>query len=172
MPTLTSRATVVQALARREAELLDQPPASGHVLLALVWEGGGLAARALADAGLSQGDEDEIRTRLAAAADSERGTSAVELRRTAARIAADLGHDYIGTEHQLPALIDDAALGETILPAGVRQRAGARLRENVPAPTIRNSETVRVGRPSTAPCSCRLKPDGSSNVVLITRSRC
>jgi hypothetical protein len=151
MPTLTPRATVVQALARREAELLDQPPASGHVLLALVWEGGGLAARALAGAGLSEGADEEIRTRLAAAAESERGTSAVELQRTAARIAAGLGHDHLGTEHQLLALIDDATLGETILPAGVRQRAGARLRENVPAPTIRDSETARVGETVEGP---------------------
>jgi hypothetical protein len=45
----------MQALARREAELLGQPSASGHVIVALIWEGGGLAAHALEDLGLPKG---------------------------------------------------------------------------------------------------------------------
>jgi hypothetical protein len=49
-------------LAEREAELLGQPPSSGHVLVALIWDGGGIAAAALRDFGL--GDAEEVRLRL------------------------------------------------------------------------------------------------------------
>jgi hypothetical protein len=122
MPPLTPQATVVEAVARHEAELLDQPAASGHVVVAIIWTGGGLGSAALAQAGLPKGSEEEVRQRLANATESERGGSTVALLVQAARIASDLGHDYVGTEHQLLAVIRDPSLGEKVLPAGVRQR--------------------------------------------------
>ena len=61
MLRLTPRATAIVALARREAESLGQPCTSGHVLVVLIWEAGGVAARALSEAGLAKGSEDVVR---------------------------------------------------------------------------------------------------------------
>jgi ATP-dependent Clp protease ATP-binding subunit ClpA len=121
----------VQALARREAELLGQSPASGHVLVALIWEGGGLAAQALADAGLPKSAEEDIRQRLDDAPDSQRGMAAIELQHQAAVIANDLGHDYVGTEHQLLAITRDESLSEGVLSADVRRDASAGAHERM-----------------------------------------
>jgi hypothetical protein len=125
MLRVTPRATVVHALARREAELLDQAAASGHVLVALIWEGGGMAAAALAEVGLPKGSDHEIRQRLTDAPDSERGVLAADLHGQAAVIAAGLGHDYIGTEHQLLAIAKDETLADAVLPWEARERAAA-----------------------------------------------
>lgn len=131
MPSLTPRATVIQTLARREAELLDQPPASGHVLVALIWEGGGLASAALADAGLPKGVDEDIRRRLADAPDGQQGMELFELLRQAAVVANDLGHDYVGTEHQLLVISRDESLSEEVLAADVRRHARARVHERL-----------------------------------------
>ena len=138
MPSLTPRATVVRALAIREAELLDQAPASGHVLVALIWEGGGVASAALADAGLPKGADHEVRERLADAADLDRGMGADALLGAAGKIARDFGHDYVGTEHQLLAIVADSSLGAAVLAPDVRNRAAARVRSVL---TERASET-------------------------------
>lgn len=128
MPSLTPRATVVRALAIREAELLDQAPASGHVLVALIWEGGGVAATALAGAGLPKGADHEVRERLAGAADLDLGMGADALLGAAGKIACDFGRDYLGTEHQLLAIVADSSLGAVILPPDVRNRAAVAVR--------------------------------------------
>jgi hypothetical protein len=112
--------------------LLDQPPTSGHVLVALIWEGGGLAAHVLADVGLGKGTDEDIRERLVGTSDSQRGVGLVELQYQAAVIAADLGHDYVGTEHQLLAIAGDEALGHVVLAAEVRQRAAASVNKRLP----------------------------------------
>ena len=132
MPSFTPRATAVHALARREAELLDQVPASGHVLVALIWEGGGIAAAALTEVGLAKSADRDIRRRLADASDSERGIGADDLHRAAAGIATDLGHAYVGTDHQLLAIINDASLSETVLRADLRERASAQVHGRLP----------------------------------------
>jgi ATP-dependent Clp protease ATP-binding subunit ClpC len=131
MPSLTPRATAVRALATREAELLSQPPASGHVLVVLIWEAGGVAARALSEVGLGKGTENDLRRWLSGAPESERGMGEGELMHAAAKVANELGHNYVGTEHQLLAIIADVALGDGALTADMRDRAGARVREIV-----------------------------------------
>lgn len=134
MLPVTPRATVVEALARREAELLEQAPASGHVLIALIWEGGGLAAHALTAAGLPKGAEDDLRQRLALTPDSERGVNSHKLLVLAARIAAELSHDHVGTEHLLLAIRDDGNLGEAVLARDIRDAASAWVREKLQRP--------------------------------------
>ena len=47
----------------------------------------------------------------------------------AAKIARELGHDYIGTEHQLLAIIRDSTLSDAVFPAEARERAGAYVRD-------------------------------------------
>lgn len=129
MLRVTPRATVVLALARREAELLDQPACSGHVLVALIWEGGGVGAAALTAAGLARGSDQEIRGQLARASDEERGMSIMELQVLAGHLASELGHDYVGTEHQLLALTRDSGLGEQIISDEPRLAAARRCHE-------------------------------------------
>ncbi len=129
MLRLTPRATAVVALARQEAESLGQPCASGHVLVVLIWEAGGLAARALSDAGFATGSEGAVRRWLAGAPERERGMTLNELLRAAEKVAVELGHNYLGTEHQLLAVTQDTALGADAFPTDQRELARAHLRE-------------------------------------------
>jgi Clp amino terminal domain, pathogenicity island component len=130
MLRLTPRATAVVALARREAELLGQPCTSGHVLVVLIWEAGGVAARALSEVGLAKGSEDVVRRWLSGAPQSERGMALDELLHAADKVAGELGHNYLGTEHQLLAIAADDYLGDDAFPADVRELAGAHVRES------------------------------------------
>jgi ATP-dependent Clp protease ATP-binding subunit ClpC len=129
MLRLTPRATAVVALARREAESLGQPCTSGHVLVVLIWEAGGVAARALSEVGLAKGSEDVVRRWLSGAPLSERGMTLDELLHAAEKAAGDLGHNYLGTEHQLLAVTEDDSLGADAFPADVRELARAHVRE-------------------------------------------
>jgi ATP-dependent Clp protease ATP-binding subunit ClpA len=129
MLRFTPRATAVVALARREAESLGQPCTSGHVLVVLIWEAGGVAARALSEAGLAKGSEDALRRWLKGAPQSERGMALGELLHAAEKVAVELGHNYLGTEHQLLAITEDDSLGTDAFPADLRELAGAHVRE-------------------------------------------
>jgi hypothetical protein len=129
MLRLTPRAAAVVALARQEAESLGQPCASGHVLVVLIWEAGGLAARALAEAGFASGSEDAVHRWLAGAPERERGMALEDLLHAAEKVAVDLGHNYLGTEHQLLAITEDACLGADAFPTERRALARAHLRE-------------------------------------------
>jgi Clp amino terminal domain, pathogenicity island component len=93
------------------------------MLVAISWEAGGIAAQALAEAGLPKGAEIELRSRLAKAPPQQRGTTRCYDK--AVKIAIDRGHDYLGTEHQLLAILNDPALSELLFPAETRDRAGA-----------------------------------------------
>jgi hypothetical protein len=127
MPSVTTRATTIDALARREGELLGQDPAAGHLLVALVWEGGGIAAIALADGGLAKGTEARLREQLAGTPSAERGASLGATLGSAATIAAELGDDWIGTEHQVLAIVRDATLGEAVFSRSARERTENRV---------------------------------------------
>ena len=129
MLRFTPRATAVVALARREAESLGQPCTSGHVFVVLIWEAGGVAARALSDAGLTKGSEEVVRRWLGGAPESERGMTLDELLHAAEKVAGELGHNYLGTEHQLLAITEDESLGADAFPAELRELAGAHVRE-------------------------------------------
>jgi hypothetical protein len=121
MSSLTPRATVVLRLAEREAELLDQPPSSGHVLVAMIWDGGGVAAAALRDVGVT--DAEDIRTRLRLEEDSRLGMDLHSLIGAAGSEADALGHEYVGTEHELLAITRDASLGDDVMAEGLREQA-------------------------------------------------
>ena len=125
----TPRATAVVALARREAVALGQPCTPGHVLVVLIWEAGGVAARALSEVGLAKGSEDVVRRWLSGAPQSERGMALDELLHAAEKAAGELGHNYLGTEHQPLAITEDDSLGADAFPADLREHAGAHVRE-------------------------------------------
>lgn len=132
MLRLTPRATAVVALACQEAESRGQRCGSGHVLAVLIWEAGGVAARALSEVGLARGSEDGLRRWLSRAPESELGMPLDELLSSAERVAVELGHNYLGTEHQLLAITEDDSLGADSFPAGMRELARAYLCEGRP----------------------------------------
>jgi ATP-dependent Clp protease ATP-binding subunit ClpC len=129
MLRLTPRATAVVGLARQEADSLGQPCTSGHVLVVLIWEAGGVAARALREVGLARGSEDVVRRWLSDAPESELGMGLDELLLAAEKLARGLGHNYLGTEHQLLAITEDDSLGAAAFPADLRQLAGSHVRK-------------------------------------------
>jgi hypothetical protein len=138
--SVTPRANVVQHLAVCEAELLNQRPRSGHVMVALIWEAGGIAAKGLADAGLPKGSEATVRGRLAAASLDACGMDAHSLLSRAGVVAGDLGHGWIVTEQQLLALTADASLSADVLPSEIATRAAQRAREILAEAERRRSE--------------------------------
>ncbi|HEX9543049.1 MAG TPA: Clp protease N-terminal domain-containing protein, partial [Streptosporangiaceae bacterium] len=108
----TDRARRVVVLAQEEARMLHHTHiGTEHILLGLIGEGGGVAARALESPGISleavRQHVGEITGRGQQAPSGHipftpRATRVLEL---SLREALQLGHDYIGTEHLLLGLI-------------------------------------------------------------------
>ncbi len=124
----TDRARRVVVLAQDEARALGHDYiGSEHLLLGLIEEGGGLAAKALESLGVSAA---ELRAGVAEMVDPGQQSPATahipftpqakQVLRLALGEAQRLGHNYIGTEHLLLALIserDDVA-GRVLAAAG------------------------------------------------------
>jgi ATP-dependent Clp protease ATP-binding subunit ClpA len=126
----TDRARRVVVLAQEEARMLDHGYiGTEHILLGLIHEGDGVAAKALRALGISlqavRGEVEELIGRGQAAQTGHipftpRAKKVLEL---SLREALTLGHDYIGTEHILLGLIRE---GEGVA-AQVLQKLGADL---------------------------------------------
>jgi ATP-dependent Clp protease ATP-binding subunit ClpC len=130
MPSLSPHATVIRALAEREAELLQHGriPTTGHALIAILWEGKGVAARVLREVGLDGGHAEIVRQRVRQLPAGSRGKAFAGL---GAAEASELGHDYIGTEHKLLAITRDESLDASVLDGHARQRVRERVLEIV-----------------------------------------
>jgi ATP-dependent Clp protease ATP-binding subunit ClpA len=143
---LTPRVRRVLAMAEDEAVALRQSEiGTEHVLLGLLREGRGLAARALHQLGVEPAElAQRIRARLVPASFGPEGQielspgarSAVEMARTE---ASRLHHDYVGTEHLLlgllrdgegPAFVTLSGAGVTL--ASARQEVVALMNESTP----------------------------------------
>jgi ATP-dependent Clp protease ATP-binding subunit ClpA len=146
---LTPRARRVLSLAEDEARALRQAEVgTEHVLLGLLREGRGLAARALRDLGVEPAQLGQrVRSRLPLA---EVGPSGAVTLSPGARSALDaaraeavrLHHDYVGTEHLLLGLLRDGEgpafvtlVGIGITLEGARRQIIAILNESAPEPT-------------------------------------
>jgi ATP-dependent Clp protease ATP-binding subunit ClpC len=126
----TDAARRAVVLAQEEARLLNHNYiGTEHILLGLVHEGEGVAARALASLGISR---DDVREEVVAIVGEGKGAPAGHVPFTprakkvlelALREALQLGHNYIGTEHILLGLVRE---GEGVA-AQVLQRRGANL---------------------------------------------
>jgi Clp amino terminal domain, pathogenicity island component/UvrB/uvrC motif len=131
----TDRARRVVVLAQEEARMLNHNYiGTEHLLLGLIHEGEGVAARALESLGVSL---DAVRQQVKEIIGqgeqaptghipfTPRAKKVIEL---AGREASDLGHDYVGTEHLLLGLIreGDGVAAQTLARLGV-DLAGARL---------------------------------------------
>jgi len=108
----TKRAQRVLHLAREEAQRMNYPyVGTEHLLLGLIREGEGVAARVLADMGI---DADKVRAAVAQMVEPAEAQGILEVTLTprAKRVlelaideARRLGHNYVGTEHLLLGLI-------------------------------------------------------------------
>ncbi|HEX7898645.1 MAG TPA: Clp protease N-terminal domain-containing protein [Planctomycetota bacterium] len=112
----TPRLKKVIDLARIEASGVGaSAPGSEHLLLGIALEGGSVPAKVLAKYGI---DPDGIRRDLSGAASSD------DLLAAAEAVALKLGHDVVGTEHLLLALIEDwdTAAARLLIRKGVSPR--------------------------------------------------
>jgi ATP-dependent Clp protease ATP-binding subunit ClpA len=133
----TDRARRVVVLAQEEARMLDHNyVGTEHILLALVREGEGVAAKALESLGIrleavrQQVEEIIGRGKKASAGHIPFTPRAKKVLELSLRESLQLGHDYIGTEHILLGLLRE---GEGVA-AQVLVRLGAdlnRVREQV-----------------------------------------
>ncbi len=124
----TDRVRKIMPLAREHASRLGHAAvAPGHLLLAILEEGTGVAAQVVRNAGI---DVEELRAAVEAASAAPGGAVGPRLPITpdlravleaAVVEAQDLGHDYVGSEHLLLALVDsgDSAAGGLLIAAGL-----------------------------------------------------
>jgi ATP-dependent Clp protease ATP-binding subunit ClpA len=133
----TDRARHVLVIAQDEAQLLGHSHiGTEHILLALVREGEGVAARALELLGVRLGDLRRLVEAMVGPADSAdseptgspsftpRAKKVLEL---SLREALQLGHNYIGTEHMLLGLVREReGVGAQVLKASGVELAAVR----------------------------------------------
>ena len=173
----TDRAQRVVVLAQEEARMLNHNYlGTEHLLLGLVHEGEGVAARALESLGISLGSvrqqvEEIIGQGQQAPAGhipfTPRAKKVIEL---AQREANDLGHNYIGTEHLLLGLVREGEgvaaqvlvkLGADL--AGVRQQVVHLLHD--PAGSVVPGQRRRRGKRARA----RLMDDALARIDALDR---
>jgi ATP-dependent Clp protease ATP-binding subunit ClpC len=108
----TDRARRVLVLAQEEARLLNHSfIGTEHILLGLIHEGEGLAAKALESLGISlEAVRDKVEETIGPAGTAPTGSPpftprAKKVLELSLREALQLGHNYIGTEHMLLGLV-------------------------------------------------------------------
>ena len=128
----TDRARRVLVLAQEEARLLNHNfIGTEHILLGLIHEGEGVAAKALESLGISlEGVREKVEETIGPAGSSTTGSPpftprAKKVLELSLREALQLGHNYIGTEHMLLGLVGE---GEGVA-AQVLVSSGADLSE-------------------------------------------
>ena len=140
----TDRARRVLVLAQEEARLLNHNfIGTEHILLGLIHEGEGVAAKALESLGISlEAVREKVEETIGPAGSSTTGSPpftprAKKVLELSLREALQLGHNYIGTEHLLLALYR----GQSGVAKQVLEQLGASeaaVREKVLAALARN----------------------------------
>jgi ATP-dependent Clp protease ATP-binding subunit ClpC len=169
----TDRARRVMALAQEEARLHHSGVGTEHILLGLIQEGEGVAAKALESLGLSlETVRQQVQDIIGPAQQPPSGPSRFSPRaktvlKLSLREALQLGHHYIGTEHLLLGLMREGeGVAAQVLvrlgvdPSGVRQQVIKLLQG------YQGQEEPESGR--TAPPSGRGRPgrDGLLTEIL------
>jgi ATP-dependent Clp protease ATP-binding subunit ClpA len=113
----TDRARRVLVLAQEEARLLNHSfIGTEHILLGLIHEGEGVAAKALESLGISlEAVRDKVEETIVPAGTAPTGSPpftprAKKVLELSLREALQLGHNYIGTEHMLLGLVREGEL--------------------------------------------------------------
>jgi len=160
----TDRARRVVVLAQEEARLLNHNYiGTEHILLGLIHEGEGVAARALESMGISlESVRSQVVEIIGQGAQAPSGhipftPRAKKVLELSLREALQLGHNYIGTEHILLGLIRE---GEGVA-AQVLQKLGAELHK-VRQTVIQLLSGAQGDEPSSEPSSSSGRGRGSS----------
>jgi ATP-dependent Clp protease ATP-binding subunit ClpC len=121
----TDRARRVLVLAQEEARLLNHSfIGTEHILLGLIHEGEGVAAKALESLGISlEAVREKVEETIGMAGTAPSGSPpftprAKKVLELSLREALQLGHSYIGTEHMLLGLVRE---GEGVAATGAGQ---------------------------------------------------
>jgi ATP-dependent Clp protease ATP-binding subunit ClpC len=163
----TDRARRVLVLAQEEARLLNHSfIGTEHILLGLIHEGEGVAAKALESLGISlEAVREKVEETIGPAGSAPTGSPpftprAKKVLELSLREALQLGHNYIGTEHMLLGLVreGEGVAAQVLISLGadlakVRQQviqliSGYQGREgalNEPAPGIARLQRRRAG---------------------------
>lgn len=105
MLQVTPRLTAVLLLAKREAEVLGHAECGAeHVLLALLWEGHGVAAQVLQSLHASDDIREMLLTRMRSSSYRPGEVAMSQLLDDAGEEAKRRGDTYLGTEHVLLAM--------------------------------------------------------------------
>src|SRR6266513_154098 len=162
----TDRARRVLVLAQEEARLLNHNfIGTEHILLGLIHEGEGVAAKALESLGISlEAVREKVEETIGPAGSSTTGSPpftprAKKVLELSLREALQLGHNYIGTEHMLLGLVRE---GEG-LAAQVLQNLGAdlsRVRQQV-IQLLSGYASGKEGTPAGASPTSQETPAGS-----------
>jgi tetratricopeptide (TPR) repeat protein len=163
MERFTQRARRVLSLAQEEAERMQQSSiGTGHLLLGLIREEGGVASQVLRDLGLRTNQVEQIVERLTSAEKRE-GVTRMDLSPEAKKVlehavdeARRMGHNYIGTEHLLLGLVRSTKGGAVdvfrelnISPDEIRRQTHRVLQEN--PPTVRRTPELPPQEPPPWP---------------------
>ena len=137
-------------LAQEEARLLDHSfIGTEHILLGLIHEGDGLAAKALESLDISlEAVRQKVEDTIGPAGSAPTGsppftTRAKKVLELSLREGLQLGHNYIGTEHMLLGLVREGGGGRGSGAAEPWRRPAARAREGNPI-------DLRLPRPRSA----------------------
>ncbi len=157
----TDRARRVLVLAQEEARLLNHSfIGTEHILLGLIHEGEGLAAKALESLGISlEGVREKVEETIGPAGPAPTGSPpftprAKKVLELSLREALQLGHNYIGTEHMLLGLVRE---GE-----GVAAQVLVSLGADLPACASRSSSSSPATRAARYVASHRCPPLSTS----------
>ena len=172
----TDRARRVLVLAQEEARLLNHNfIGTEHILLGLIHEGEGVAAKALESLGISlEAVREKVEETIGPAGSSTTGSPpftprAKKVLELSLREALQLGHNYIGTEHMLLGLIreGDCVAAQVLATLGpdlseVRQKVIEMIAGH-PSPEPAGSGELRREEPPSGPrCpACRSSLDGN-----------
>src|SRR5438477_372811 len=124
----TDRARRVVVLAQEEARMLNHNYiGTEHILLGLIREGEGVAAKALESLGISrEAVRQQVEEVIGQGQQAPSGhipltPRAKKVLELSLREALQLGHNYIGTEH-IPALVGEPGVGKTAVVEGLAQK--------------------------------------------------
>ena len=126
----TDRARRVVVLAQEEARMLNHNYiGTEHILLGLIHEGEGVASKALESLGISlESVREQVQEIIGQGQQAPSGhipftPRAKKVLELSLREALQLGHNYIGTEHILLALLETEPAGGPLATAGVDKAA-------------------------------------------------
>ena len=180
----TDRARRVLVLAQEEARLLNHNfIGTEHILLGLIHEGEGVAAKALESLGISlEAVREKVEETIGPAGSATTGSPpftprAKKVLELSLREALQLGHNYIGTEHMLLGLVreGEGVAAQVLVSLGadlsrVRQQV-IQLLSGYQSPPEGGKATTTPGTPTEQPSGSAVLDQFGRNLTQLARER-